>query len=334
MALENPGYVTQRLAGMFNSAGQVADRVGVISDAAGAAGRGIVKAGNKISKAGNKVLNDVEVGGGLMQTAANATTAKIIDRLNQATQDEVDKYNQLRYLEEAQNNVQRTIQSSFSNGLSSAAKARSVDIPKSSFTITKPEFEAIKTNLESGDNPLSVELQRSYGQTPQAAAAAGETLKVAQNYLKGKLPPTVLDDLGQPQSPGPVALAKFAKYAEAVSNPMVVLENLNKGYVSPEGLDTLRVVYPQMWAAVQEQAKQSVTDKAMSARQKQFLAQVISGGSKSQRVIGGQAANVWARVNAEAAANPMSTASTASTVKVKPFQVTASKTPERRGSLV
>jgi hypothetical protein len=308
LGLENPGYITQRLAGMFESAGQ---------------------------------LSGKSITGSLLSTANAATTTQIIDKLNQATQAEVDKYAQMRQLEEAQNNVQKTIQASFSNGLSSAANAKSVDIPKSSFTISPKDFTAIRTSLESGESPFAAQVQQSYVQTPQAAAAAQETLKVAQNFLKQKLPNAVLDDLGQPVPPGPVALAKFAKYAEAVSNPMVVLENLNKGYVSPEGLDTLRTVYPQMWAAVQEQAKNSVTDKAMSARQKQFLAQVISGGSKSQQAIGQSAQAAWVGINAKNAANPMSEASAsaqsalgAQGIHVKPFDVTASKAPERRGSSV
>lgn len=308
LGLENPGYVTQRLASMFESAGQ---------------------------------LSGKSVSGSLLSTASSAATAQIVDRLNGATQAEVDKYAQMRQLEEAQNNVQKTIQTSFSNGLSSAAKAKSVDIPKSSFTISPKDFETIKTSLESGESPFSAQVQKDYAQTPQAAAAAQQTLKVAQDFLKQKLPSAVLDDLGQPVPPGPVALVKFAKYAEAVSNPMVVLENLNKGYVSPEGLDTLRTVYPQMWAAVQEQAKNSVTDKAMSPRQKQFLAQVISGGSKSQQAIGQSAQAAWVGINAKNAANPMSEASGnaqaalgSQGIHVKPFDVTASKAPERRGASV
>ena len=308
LGLENPGYVTQRLASMFESAGQ---------------------------------LSGKSVSGSLLSTASSAATAQIVDRLNGATQAEIDKYAQMRQLEEAQNNVQKTIQTSFSNGLSSAAKAKSVDIPKSSFTISPKDFETIKTSLESGESPFSAQVQKDYAQTPQAAAAAQQTLKVAQDFLKQKLPNTVLDDLGQPVPPGPVALVKFAKYVEAVSNPMVVLENLSKGYVSPEGLDTLRTVYPQMWAAVQEQAKNSVTDKAMSARQKQFLAQVINGGSQSQRNIGMQAQAHWTAINAENAANPMSeafgnaqAALASQGLKVKPFTVASSKEPSRRGALV
>jgi len=51
--------------------------------------------------------------------------------------------------------------------------------------------------------------------------------------------------------PSKAALEEFAKYVHAVNDPASVLEDLAKGHVYMEGAETLRVVYPSLFAEAQ-----------------------------------------------------------------------------------
>ncbi|HZJ66833.1 MAG TPA: hypothetical protein VFD36_25175, partial [Kofleriaceae bacterium] len=51
--------------------------------------------------------------------------------------------------------------------------------------------------------------------------------------------------------PSLAALDEFGKYVHAVNDPVSVLEDLAKGHVNMEGAETLRVVYPKLYAVAQ-----------------------------------------------------------------------------------
>lgn len=52
-------------------------------------------------------------------------------------------------------------------------------------------------------------------------------------------------------APSKAAIEEFARYVHAVNDPASVLEDLAKGHLSAEGAETLRVVYPSLFAEAQ-----------------------------------------------------------------------------------
>lgn len=75
-------------------------------------------------------------------------------------------------------------------------------------------------------------------------------------FLHSKLPssPAVGGPVGgyDKFQPSLSSVAKFARYAAATENPESILESMKRGTLTPEEAETMRVVYPQMFAKVQE----------------------------------------------------------------------------------
>jgi len=93
-------------------------------------------------------------------------------------------------------------------------------------------------------------------------------------YLNSKLPPVREDSLGFERPPTKQQLLAYGRTVEAANNPLRVIEDIGKGYVSKEGLDTLQAVYPAIYEALQQQVKGTITDEP-SLKNKAVIAQII-----------------------------------------------------------
>ena len=80
-------------------------------------------------------------------------------------------------------------------------------------------------------------------------------------FLDSKAPkPTILQTMlpgDGTWKPSKAQLDEFGKYVHAVGDPASVLEDLAKGHVTLEGAETLRVVYPELFAEAQRMLMQS-----------------------------------------------------------------------------
>ena len=90
---------------------------------------------------------------------------------------------------------------------------------------------------------------------PALQAAIVSQVQRGLQFLSDKMPkqtvlPGMLPGDGKWQ-PSKAALEEWGKYVHAVNDPASVLEGLAKGHVSIEGAETLRVVYPQLYAEAQ-----------------------------------------------------------------------------------
>lgn len=54
---------------------------------------------------------------------------------------------------------------------------------------------------------------------------------------------------------------RWLEYARAVENPMAVLDDLERGQVTPEGIETLRVVTPTLFAELQRRVQQELSTR-------------------------------------------------------------------------
>lgn len=85
---------------------------------------------------------------------------------------------------------------------------------------------------------------------PNVAGAVGQKAMTAANFLASKAPkdpnpPNVL--VKREWEPPKSELAKFARYVEAVQDPMSVLERMGEGTLTSESVEALKVVYPGLY---------------------------------------------------------------------------------------
>jgi len=109
--------------------------------------------------------------------------------------------------------------------------------------------------------------QRKFADVAQVNPALASKLAQKQvdgaTFLQSKLPPTAASVGLQPKfdkvEPSQAEKDKFLRYADAVENPLSVLEDAVKGRVSREGVEALRVVYPALYAEMQRQVAEHVS---------------------------------------------------------------------------
>lgn len=117
--------------------------------------------------------------------------------------------------------------------------------------------EILDANAEYGTR-VRARVEETLGelapQAPKLAASMTTTATRGAQFLASKLPaPTVNARSFTPSKPMPVSsvdIDKFAKYWAAVSNPMSVLESLKVGRLTPEQVEALQVVYPELYQSV------------------------------------------------------------------------------------
>lgn len=82
---------------------------------------------------------------------------------------------------------------------------------------------------------------------PNTTSSAMQTIVKANKFLMSKIPQNPYkgipwrEDKWEPSQP---EIDKFYRYQEAVSKPGAILKQLNEGYITPEGVEVLSVLYP------------------------------------------------------------------------------------------
>lgn len=100
---------------------------------------------------------------------------------------------------------------------------------------------------------------------PQTANAAVSTTLKGLDYLATKLPPSRMDKFSlQPQFQQPRAsdaeISKFMRYAQAVDNPLIVLQEAKTGTLTRDHVDAVKNVYPGLYAEMQTTVMRYVVD--------------------------------------------------------------------------
>ena len=91
-----------------------------------------------------------------------------------------------------------------------------------------------------------------YDSAPETSAALDGVAVRAVEFLASKLPRKsapvgMLELLNRPRPPSDHELAKFERYLKAVEQPTSVLQDLETGQLSREGVEALHTVYPAMY---------------------------------------------------------------------------------------
>ena len=330
-AIENPGLLVQRLVQLSDSAERL-----------GAAAAGIKEATGMLSSL-EPIAKNIAATGTATKFGLQDTISNIAKQMNAEDNLEVIRYMQMKDAEKATQQTNKAVNDA-ANGL--LKKNPPTDIGPQSFNRVKPltpeGFIDLQSKLLTSED-VGQNVQQAMGETmPMVSQSLAAKANEARNFLVTKLPPLIPDELGIEKAvPDPQALAKFSRYVDAVDSPFGVLKNLQQGYVTQEGMETLRTVYPALWASLQEQVKAGLTDTP-SPKQRQLLAEVLNGQSQVAMEGGMFAQGVWsgaleAEQNKQAPGAPGMASQPspgASGYKKTKVSVAASQAPSRRGALV
>lgn len=140
--------------------------------------------------------------------------------------------------------------------------------------LTTTEFDKISDGLQSPRPELQAEVDDLNKLAPGLGDAYGQRVNGAREHLLQHLPKRPTDVLGQTTAPISVAEKReFLRRLGAVSDPANVLDRVRKGTVSPAEIDTLKTVYPKLFADMQRDAISLVAKrgKAMGYQEKMRL---------------------------------------------------------------
>lgn len=94
---------------------------------------------------------------------------------------------------------------------------------------------------------------------PGVAAALTAAASRAVAFLASKSAQPPRGPLAPALPPGAAERGKFDRYVEAVQDPSSVLRQAAAGHVSPEAVDAIRAVYPQLYGSMQDALLEALT---------------------------------------------------------------------------
>lgn len=128
------------------------------------------------------------------------------------------------------------------------------ETPFQKFERVSQQLDEIENNPEQYAEKSGTAVAALNGFAPGHAEALNLKLQQAMAFLGQKRPKSGDVDYFRkvPWVPTSYELQKFSRYVDAVENPKKVLNDMSRGVVSAEGVETLKTVYPQMFQLVQQ----------------------------------------------------------------------------------
>jgi hypothetical protein len=150
---------------------------------------------------------------------------------------------------------------------------------------TREEFEANAKAVTALHDPavLTGKLQPHFealqGSAPQTAKGLGGTAAMAVAYLTTKLPDAPPADplTGKPGQPSASEMSLYNVRVRAVKDPAGVVDDLARGRVTTEQVETLQAVYPGIYRELQQKAQQSLLEHAQAGHPLPFQQRVALG---------------------------------------------------------
>lgn len=101
-----------------------------------------------------------------------------------------------------------------------------------------------------------------YAVAPEISQSVTMTAMRATQLLAEKVPKTEnMGLLSSQYQPSGAELAKFDRYVSTIENPIGVLEEVKNGSVSPESIETLEAVYPELYMDMQKSVMSKLIDQ-------------------------------------------------------------------------
>ncbi len=169
------------------------------------------------------------------------------------------------------NNTKKVAVPASTKALLSSGFIQPINTKKRKKVKTKKEaFEAISENLNklvTDSDALSSYLERNQLIESQAAPNTGnavnQSLITAISFLESKIPKDPAPGSGlfsRKFEPSSLEIAKFERYLEAVENPTSVLNDLESGSLTREGVEAVKSVYPNLYNRIQNEAIEQISE--------------------------------------------------------------------------
>jgi hypothetical protein len=166
----------------------------------------------------------------------------------------------LSNLEKRAGTLSKTVDESINGLMSAARKSGTVSTittggdKNKSYESKIKELDLQQQRIEEIKNHINETLGGMSAAAPETALQLRDKTLNAMDFLSSKLPkkPEV-NPLIQYQVPES-EIDKFNRYATAVENPNTILKNLKGGYISPEEVEVLKKVYPEIHLKLKNKA--------------------------------------------------------------------------------
>lgn len=227
-----------------------------LSDAVlGAAGYNVFGPTGMVAAAGRKILNS--------DMRRNFTIMTDLQRQQNAT---------IKLINESVANFMTKSRKPVSSLSMKALTSSGYAIDDSTKTVPKNRQQAFQNisqnlmNLRADPDALTDRLARSTARiasvAPTVAQEAQQTLVRATEFLASKLPQPINSgsELMFPKAyhPSSLELAKFERYVQAVEHPLSVMDDLEKGTLTSEHIEAIKVVYPALYTQLQQEVIRQV----------------------------------------------------------------------------
>ncbi len=190
----------------------------------------------------------------------------------------------LSQIEKTNQTVTKGIEKAVSGAIfdpASAAKTSSINVMLSTayarpnFDGKKPEnknaalnnvrenLTRIKTDPDFLQEKLYKSTLRLSKHTPEISQIIQQRIVATADFLDSKVPKNnningALDFKRPSWQPSSVELAKFERYLEAAEHPLNVLGDIKSGSVSPEQVETLKTLYPDLYSRIQTEVMNQI----------------------------------------------------------------------------
>lgn len=208
---------------------------------------------------------------GIMQgLAMGAVSKNVRERGNATVAAILDRFASHEAIARAANDVDTQIDSSVKRFFR-AAKNEAPRISASSAILSEKEYQRRAERVQAmAARPALVaqsvneHVNDVAGHSPNTARSLDATAARAATFLASKLPGPLTDTRGLPPYRKTVVSdmdrAAWSRYANAAEHPLSILKELDSGELTPESVEAVRVIYPKLFAQIQEHVKLHITE--------------------------------------------------------------------------
>jgi hypothetical protein len=163
-------------------------------------------------------------------------------------------------------------------------------------------------NPQNLDEHLIEALPRLDSVAPNTYAAMNNNIQAGMAFLATKAPQEIGFDLKSGNARvSDSEMRKFSLYANAVFNPATVFQELQKGMVRSETVETLKAVYPSLYAQLSQKAVELIAEpgsKDLSWEKKKQLSAMFDVPASPSLAMGAQLNASWASAPAPEEVQP------------------------------
>lgn len=185
----------------------------------------------------------------------------------------------LRGVEENSNKLKLGIAGSVDGFLKSSSRPVAPIVSVSnigdSYASAKKELEDMDSNPDNQIDMFAKKNSDFFDSAPGTATMLSGKISNAISFLSEKMPKRPVVSPYSALEPSLREKEKFLRYYKAVQSPNEVLNQIKKGYANPEGVETLKKVYPEIYRSLSEEIYSRMNEKEMSYRDRVNLQKLL-----------------------------------------------------------